>query len=266
MHLAAAHAHFNPRPYLEIPSSQHELCVIEAYIMRTAENALFHPEWKLPIDHIDGWLRVLEAGTTSQQSLRPGHQYPWVGPISLVLIGYAYRLSWLVHTDSHESQTYELTRVLDDLQEIINAGVQDLRPASGTAQNEFTVRTVYAYSCAFLAAFLLERAGKKAGDGSRAYWKNGANAAFGIISSQSAFRPSTVLWPAIVLGAGATQNEEYDLILSLLGAGSGSSGPGPAGPVAVSLEELWRLAPEDRCAFSSAGVFANILTSNNVFL
>ncbi|KAH0386779.1 hypothetical protein KCU92_g2235, partial [Aureobasidium melanogenum] len=96
-HLRGAHELFVPAVKDKSPISYHEILVLEAYIMHTANNHLFQPDSQLRITYITEALGTLTSALERLNMQCNWRSSPWIGFGGPELADMVYRVSWLTH-------------------------------------------------------------------------------------------------------------------------------------------------------------------------
>lgn len=156
-HLQGAHYMFQlTTQHPELPGSEHDALLFEAYIMRTATNCLLQQDIhrELPYEYIRQ-LAAMHKRALDRLGMEVSAQHcPWMGASGLALIDSVYKVSWLnAHIPLSEAHFVEAVKVWESLPVIDGDTIQG--PHTSRVDEDELVRRVHLSACQIIAKQLL---------------------------------------------------------------------------------------------------------------
>ncbi|KAK4557063.1 hypothetical protein LTR86_006044 [Recurvomyces mirabilis] len=265
-HLTAAHELFGEKIYYTPPNGRHAALLLEAYILRTAINYIFQPQWNLPQSHVRSRLTLLRMSL--EDGSTPEHVCPWIGPVTFRLIEIVFELSWLAHR--LPLSTYYLSKIVsmrDEVEWLHLATVQSGSSPFSSMENPAIVRGAYTYACAYLCTVLIEISSLDSVglNGSR-YLALGHELIHLALGRKDDAFPDTIFWPVAILGTGACSQEEQNIYRSALEQLERTSGREAVSRVASMLTDIWTTRNDSSQRGHSAHILKQVITRYRVFL
>jgi hypothetical protein len=258
-HLEAANTIFSKRLYSQVPTSQHELLLLEAYILGAGFSYLFHPEWDLPHDHVDTRLDLLCLGLGVQSTPFP---CPWIGWTGFDVLRVAYRLSWLAHrvplTGPHLYEAIILSRKFSRANDTRKSARRPRRLAS-----KAIIAEAYEYACSLLGSVILEMSGEAHPTKGQAAFDAGTSALKDALSQNNFSLSSVLLWPAIIFAMGANTEELQAFYRQAFNKLEYVHGLEATERALSLVEGLWQLASS---GCYTPAMFVKELNSHGVFM
>ncbi|KAI4731059.1 hypothetical protein E4T49_01293 [Aureobasidium sp. EXF-10728] len=217
-HLRGAHELFIPTVKDQCPMGYHDVLVLEAYIMHTANNHLFQPDSQLPITHITEALGTLTSALNQLKMDCNWRSSPWIGFGGPELADMAYRVSWLTHkpflNDQDNKEVEELISRLSSwtapaCQEESLSTHLDLPP-----KRLVLLARAYWCACSYLATHLAQEQNCILPFDADAFVTEIIQLLNQLIEHEHTI--NNHLWPLVVIGTAATDPATQEHIRSLL--------------------------------------------------
>ncbi|CAD0093166.1 unnamed protein product, partial [Aureobasidium vineae] len=217
-HLRGAHELFIPTVNDQSPMGYHDVLVLEAYIMHTANNHLFQPDSQLPITHITEALGTLTSALNQLKMDCNWRSSPWIGIGGPELADMTYRVSWLTHKpfldDTDHQEVEEITARLSSwtapaCQEESLSTHLDLPP-----KRLVLLARAYWCACSYLATHLAQEQSCVLPFGADAFVTEVLQLLDQLIEHEHTI--NNHLWPLVVIGTAATDPATREHIRSLL--------------------------------------------------
>ncbi|KAK6003969.1 hypothetical protein QM012_008819 [Aureobasidium pullulans] len=217
-HLRGAHEIFIPAVKDKSPISYHEVLVLEAYIMHTANNHLFQPDSRLSITHITEALETLTSALKQLDMECNWRSSPWIGFGGPELVDMSYRVSWLTHKpfldDKDRQEVENLIARLSSwtapaCQEDSASSHLDLPP-----KRLALLARAYWCACSYLAAHLEQEQSCDLSFDPDAFFMETLQLLDQLIEYEHTI--NNHLWPLVVVGTAATDLATQEHISSLL--------------------------------------------------
>ncbi|KAH0030668.1 hypothetical protein KCU78_g3009, partial [Aureobasidium melanogenum] len=217
-HLRGAHELFVPAVKDRSPISYHEILVLEAYIMHTANNHLFQPDSQLSITHITEALGTFTSALKQLNMQCNWRSSPWIGFGGPELADMAYRVSWLTHKpyldDTDHQEVNDLIARLSSwtapaCQEESASSHLDLPP-----KRLALLARAYWCACSYLAAHLAQEQNCSLPFDADTFVLETLQLLDQLIDYEHTI--NNHLWPLVVVGTAATDRITQEHIRSLL--------------------------------------------------
>ncbi|TKX20238.1 hypothetical protein C1H76_7571 [Elsinoe australis] len=249
-HIRGAHLIFHDSLSNQVPSSRHQVLLLEAYIFRTAVNALCDADIGLPYHHLESPLKVL-TWAAKQSGRSMVDSCPWIGCIGTKLCDLVFKLSWLINccplSPADRVKEQELTRMLANSDELINEEWLDDAQIPHAVQQ---TRSLYLLACRLLTVLLCPSLPLEI-----ASISTRGISIMSDIMAEGVPKP-LMLWPLAILGSGSPRTLR-EKCSTMIGTIINTFTPGTAGRVQRLFEQTWS-------ADNELGQGARLLLDHNV--
>lgn len=256
-HLQGAHYMFQlASNNSELPASEHDTLLFEAYIMRTASNCLLQQDihLELPFEHIRH-MSAMHQRALGRLSLEVSTRTcPWLGVATLDLMDAVYKVAWLnAHVplpDASRVQAVELWEFLITTNEETAESSTSLQDDRDRA-----VRCVYRFACQLIARHFLSDAHSMAMDKESTIDRGIRGLE---MLTQSPCDDSSLQWPLIVFGALVT-TQEHQRLCSVIATRFGSKVPQQTINSILAFWDMARQIEDERLRFRDCEILRSIL-------
>lgn len=253
-HLSGALCMFGAEP--EVPNSEHDTLLLEAYLIRVATNCLLQQDihQNLPLDYMSKLLGAHRLALARDSLSVTPQNCPWLGAFGAELMDVIYRASWLIkNCPLPEGKDVGMAEVWERCTHNIEALAND-NTATGNTKNAHE-RCIYFLACQALLATLIP-------DPQCSVQMLDSSIAEGLKRLEAMTRAScennTMFWPLIIFGALSDEDwhrESCDLIISRHGVVV------PA-PMLTSITAFWtdtRCVKRGKARFDDSPMMRQIL-------
>jgi hypothetical protein len=244
-----------------------ECILFEAYTLRTAQNALFYPRNKFPLDYVSNMQRHLATALGRLGLPMNLRTCSWTGSITQRLVNEVYRLSWLAHRlplrDHDAEEALSVKRRLEawHCPDFDQEGVRE-----AAARDAYKIATSFWHACRSLCTLLLSTLpGGTAGSFSahEVYYREGINLVEEV-SKQEVLKP-ILIWPLVVLGFQAPSEAEMDRCEDIARRVSVTAGKETAARGISGIKAVYALR-EERGADMTAREMMRVVQSQQIFM
>ena len=268
-HLNAAHMVFRQSLRHGLPTSVHDMLLLEAYVFRVVSNCLFQQD-NLPFDYMDTLTTALSKTVANLNLEVNDRTCPWIGPVGIDLCIKVYKLSWLVRrlplTGQDAIEAVAIARSLPThrpfascLHGIVTSDEHDSRYWS----NARTKQSFW-HACSFLAELVLFHSNTmKAVSSCNEHFDKGIR----ILdkASEEDRVADCLLWPLAVLGIAVDTPEQLDRCEKIWIRLATSAGRQASARTSRSLAKVYELKLDRKGDISLKEVLKT-LCSEGVFL
>lgn len=213
-HLSGAHHMFQlTKDDPNVPASEHDALLFEAYILRTANNCLLQQDihQQLPFDYLHH-LNLMHQRSLDRMSLEMSpRDCPWLAVPGPTLIDLLYRISWL---NAHHPLSEDLYREAVNVGNQLSADEESQRGTDGGPREYLPERSIWRSACkALLRSLLLGASAGSVGPEYETAVSEGSEALD--VLTQVSSEDYSLLWPLIVLGALSSSGQHRDTCLTV---------------------------------------------------
>lgn len=256
-HLQGAHYMFQLASNdSELPASEHDTLLFEAYIMRTATNCLLQQDihLALPFEHIREMSAMHQRALSRLNLEMSTKTCPWLGVATLDLMDAVYKVAWLnAHlplSEANRIHAIELWRFLVTTNEETSQDSSSLQD-----QRDRAVRCVYRFACQLIAHQFLPDAHPTNLDKDATIDKSIRDLD---MLTRSSCDDSSLQWPLIVFGAFAT-TQEHQRICSVIAARFSPKVPQQTIDGILAFWDMAHQIKDDKLRFQDCEILRSIL-------
>jgi hypothetical protein len=222
--------------------SYHEILVLEAYIMHTANNHLFQPDSQLPITHISEALKTLTSSLEHLELECNWRSSPWIGFGGPELADLVYRVSSFTHKPYLNDRDHlEVEDIIARLSSWTAPACQEESPLTHLdlpPKRLVLLARAYWCACSHLATQIVQEESLVSSFDTNAFVTETLQLLDQLIEFEHTI--NNHLWPLLVVGTAATDLTTQEHIISLLPQFHQGLGPASLKRAETFLRVAWK--------------------------